>query len=87
MTGDVVTDIDIKNGDVIAYQKQSLPPQRKNNSHIYKSKAYNVKKYIHYGDWIILMKYGKALMYMTLQGYNNWDIESISHIIITWDHT
>ena len=32
------------------------------------------------------MKYGKALMYTTLQGYNHRDLENVSHVMLTLDY-
>ena len=50
------------------------------------SNNYNDSQYINAGDQVILMKSGKALMYVPLQGSTHWYLYNLSHNILTWDH-
>ena len=44
------------------------------------------KQYIHDGDWVILTKSEKALMYMPLQVSTHWNHYNIIHVMLAWDN-
>ena len=50
-------------------------------------KHHGVNKYIHYGYWVIPMKSGKHLMFVTIWELTQWNLHNLTCIILTLDHT
>ena len=80
------TSIDTRNDNEIAYHNKKLLLQRKTNHWLSIEKSCNKKQYINAEDCFIIMKYGKALMHMTLLGSTHWYLENISNVLLPWDH-
>ena len=50
-------------------------------------KHHGGKQYIHYGYWVIPMKSGKHVMFVTIWELTQWNLHNLACIILTLDHT